>query len=527
MDRYDGFHDFVVARGGALSRTAYLLTGEHHAAEDLVQTALAKAAARWRQIVAHGQPEAYVRRIMINERITWWRRRPARPVAQVPDWAGPDEPRQIVDRITLGQALDTLTPRQRTVVVLRFYEDLSEAETADAMGCSIGTVKSQTHVALGHLRRALPLFAEQAGQYADADAALTTARTRRARRVVTAAALALLPAVLAVAVYALRAPATPPPMLTPSPSVSPEPVGLGIVPTLPSSLPAAGTALPDLPADRGVGRASLVRSQSTADGVVLQIAAESGWYQLRLQSQARYIRLSPDGRWLSWTDRQSSTVLRDLAGATQRRLPGEVRAWSRSGRHVLLANNFPALPFVHTPADGTSREMTLVTGWNESLTVLDDGTLLRGDDDRTITAGSFPLAVTDPATGALRQFTVDVGALMRPGETIGVLNTTPRLYQVHDDVVAVQADTRGAAHGVLFFEFSLRDGAPLRRLDLGERAGRDSSLSFPCLQGETLLWREERALRQSVPGGATDLATLDLGFSDGTVHLPGCLLDIA
>ncbi|GAA1393568.1 SigE family RNA polymerase sigma factor [Catellatospora coxensis] len=140
MDRYDGFHDFVVARGGALSRTAYLLTGEHHAAEDLVQTALARAAARWRQILEQGEPEAYVRRIMINERITWWRRRPARPVAQVPDRPGPDEPHQILDRISLGQALDTLTPRQRTVVVLRFYEDMSEADTAAAMGCSIGTV---------------------------------------------------------------------------------------------------------------------------------------------------------------------------------------------------------------------------------------------------------------------------------------------------------------------------------------------------------------------------------------------------
>ncbi len=526
MDRYDGFHDFVVARGGALSRTAYLLTGEHHAAEDLVQTALAKAAARWRQIVEHGQPEAYVRRIMINERITWWRRRPARPVAQVPERAGPDEPHQIVDRLALGQALDTLTPRQRTVVVLRFYEDLSEAETATAMGCSIGTVKSQTHVALGHLRRALPLFAEQAGQYADADAALTKARTRRARRVVTAAALALLPVVLGITVYALRGPTTPPPPLTPSPSVSPAPVGLGIVPTLPSRLPAAGAALPDLPADRGVGRASLVRSQSTADGVELHIAAESGWYRLRLQPQVRYTRLSPDGRWLSWSDRQSSTVLRDLTGTTQRRLPGEVRAWSRSGRHVLLADNFPALPFVHTPADGTSREMTLVTGWNEPLTVLDDGTLLRTDDDRTLTAQSFPLTVTDPGTGTPRQLTVDVGALLRPGETIRV-NATPRLYQVHDDVIAVQADTRGAAYGVVFIEFSLRDGTPLRRLDIGDRAGPDASLSIPCLQGEAMLWRNERVLRQTVPGGATDLASLDLRFYDGIYHLPGCLLNIA
>src|SRR5690349_17789955 len=113
MNRFDGFHEFVVARGGALSRTAFLLTGEHHAAEDLVQSALAKAAARWRQIMEYGQPEAYIRRIMINEHISWWRRRPARPMAQVPEWSGPDEPRQVVDRVVLGRALDTLAPRQR------------------------------------------------------------------------------------------------------------------------------------------------------------------------------------------------------------------------------------------------------------------------------------------------------------------------------------------------------------------------------------------------------------------------------
>ncbi|MFD0594235.1 SigE family RNA polymerase sigma factor [Catellatospora coxensis] len=163
MDRYDGFHEFVVERGGALSRTAFLLTGEHHAAEDLVQSALAKAATRWRQIMDYGQPEAYIRRTMINEQISWWRRRPARPVAEVPERAGPDEPGRVVERVALGQALATLTPRQRTVVVLRFYEDLSEADTAALMGCSVGTVKSQTHLALGHLRRALPRYAEQAG----------------------------------------------------------------------------------------------------------------------------------------------------------------------------------------------------------------------------------------------------------------------------------------------------------------------------------------------------------------------------
>src|SRR5688572_22464130 len=121
MDRYDGFEEFVVARGGALSRTAFLLTGDHHLAQDLVQSALAKAALRWRQITEHGQPEAYVRRIIVNERISWWRRRPPQPVEWIAERAGPDEPHEIVERLALGQALDTLTPRQRAVLVLRYY----------------------------------------------------------------------------------------------------------------------------------------------------------------------------------------------------------------------------------------------------------------------------------------------------------------------------------------------------------------------------------------------------------------------
>ena len=156
MDRYSGFAEFVGARQMALSRTAYLLTGDHHAAQDLVQAALVKTATHWPRVLAGGDPEAYVRRVMINENISSWRRRVPRPVATVPDRPVADEAGRTESRLAVAAALRQLPPRQRAVVVLRFYEDLSEAETASLLGCSVGTVKSQTHDALVRLRRLVP-----------------------------------------------------------------------------------------------------------------------------------------------------------------------------------------------------------------------------------------------------------------------------------------------------------------------------------------------------------------------------------
>lgn len=156
MDRYEGFAEFVAARQLALSRIAYLLTGDHHAAQDLMQSALVRLAGHWRRIAAGGDPEAYLRRIMVNERNTWWRRRPPEPGPAVPDSAGRDEASDAVARASLAAALRMLPPRQRAVIVLRFYADLTETETARTMGCSVGTVKSQAHVALARLRQLLP-----------------------------------------------------------------------------------------------------------------------------------------------------------------------------------------------------------------------------------------------------------------------------------------------------------------------------------------------------------------------------------
>jgi RNA polymerase sigma-70 factor (sigma-E family) len=170
MDRYEGLREFVVARGAALSRTAYLLTGDHQLAEDLLQHALARTAAHWRRVVAGGNPEGYVRRVMVNERTSRWRRRRyaevGGPAAEEVLAAGPapgarDEAEAAVRRIALRRALAALPPRQRAVIVLRFFEDLPEAKTAELMGCSVGTVKSQTHDALTRLRALAPdLLAE-------------------------------------------------------------------------------------------------------------------------------------------------------------------------------------------------------------------------------------------------------------------------------------------------------------------------------------------------------------------------------
>jgi RNA polymerase sigma-70 factor (sigma-E family) len=149
-----GFVDFVVARGSALHRTAVLLTRQEQAAQDLVQIALAKAWQSWARI--DGNPEAYVRAIMVNEFASGWRRRwrSELPTADLPELprVDDDDGDAVSTRQSLMAALATLPARQRAVVVLRFFHDYTEAATAEAMGTSVGTVKSQTFKALAALR---------------------------------------------------------------------------------------------------------------------------------------------------------------------------------------------------------------------------------------------------------------------------------------------------------------------------------------------------------------------------------------
>ena len=146
------FDEFVMARSTSLLRTAYLLTHDHALAEDLLQTALSKAYFSWGRI--DGNPEPYVRRILVNTYATWWRRRWNGEVAteQLPERAHQDPSAAADSSQDLWTAMERLPRRQRAVVVLRFFEDLTEAQTADQMGCSVGTVKSQLSKALAKLR---------------------------------------------------------------------------------------------------------------------------------------------------------------------------------------------------------------------------------------------------------------------------------------------------------------------------------------------------------------------------------------
>jgi len=158
-----GFDEFVATRSPALLRTAYLLTGDHGLAEDLLQTALAKCWFAWGRI--DGLPEPYVRRALATTYATWWRRRwrGERPTGQLPDRGDPAATSHVEDRDALWRALGALPRRQRAVVVLRYYEDLSEAETASALGISTGTVKSQAAKALAALRRDADLAGTMGG----------------------------------------------------------------------------------------------------------------------------------------------------------------------------------------------------------------------------------------------------------------------------------------------------------------------------------------------------------------------------
>lgn len=147
------FEEFVAGRGQALQRFGYALTGDWALAEDLLQTALARAYPRWSR-VQRDDPEAYVRKIMLNTWSSWWRRRwrGELPTERLPEIASPDTYTEVDSRQALRSALGKLPPRQRAIVVLRYHQDLSEAQVAELLGVSVGTVKSQSARALAALR---------------------------------------------------------------------------------------------------------------------------------------------------------------------------------------------------------------------------------------------------------------------------------------------------------------------------------------------------------------------------------------
>src|SRR4051812_47322319 len=148
MTAYDDFEAFVVARRGALLRTAYLLTGNHQDAEDLVQSTLIKVVPKWGRI--KDRPEPYVRQVLARESVSRWRGRRWREVTTdvVPERTHHDS----LDRFSLLEDLRRLSQRQRAVLVLRYFDDLTEADTAATLGISVGTVKSHVRDALARLR---------------------------------------------------------------------------------------------------------------------------------------------------------------------------------------------------------------------------------------------------------------------------------------------------------------------------------------------------------------------------------------
>ncbi len=148
-----GFEAFVAARSDDLLRFALLLTRDRGHAEDLLQTALVKAYRRWNRIAAD-DPYPYVRKALVTSAASWRRLRTTQEIVSLPahDPAGPDPTDHLADREHMADALATLPPRMRAVLVLRYGEDLSEAATADVLGCSVSTVKSQTARGLARLR---------------------------------------------------------------------------------------------------------------------------------------------------------------------------------------------------------------------------------------------------------------------------------------------------------------------------------------------------------------------------------------
>ncbi|MEW2571518.1 SigE family RNA polymerase sigma factor [Streptomyces sp. NPDC047070] len=154
---HEAFREFVENRSTTLLRTAVLLSGgDRHAAEDLLQNALIKAAGRWHRI---DEPEAYVRQILYRQQVSRWRlkwRRRELTVAEPPERTDADAASATELRILMRGALARLTARQRTVLVLRYFEDLPEADVARILGCSVGTVRSTTHRSLARLRVLAP-----------------------------------------------------------------------------------------------------------------------------------------------------------------------------------------------------------------------------------------------------------------------------------------------------------------------------------------------------------------------------------
>jgi len=153
---------WIESRQHRLLRVAFLMSGDLHRAQDLLQEALIKVADRWPRL-RDGNPDAYVRTILYRDNVSWWRARREVPTPPAYDGSGPYDADASERALVVRAALAELTGKQRAVLVLRYFDDLTEREAAQVLGVSVGTVKSQTSVALGRLRTRAPELAEFLG----------------------------------------------------------------------------------------------------------------------------------------------------------------------------------------------------------------------------------------------------------------------------------------------------------------------------------------------------------------------------
>ena len=169
------FEEFVRSRGHALIRSAYLLTGDQHLAEDLVQSALARTYRVWSRHGIIDGPEAYTRKVMYHLQVSWWRRRRVREnlAATLPDLASVTDP-DVETRLALRAALLLLSDRQRAVIVLRYFDDLTESATAEVLGLTLGAVKTHARRGLERLRELVPDSVEAPDRHRDLESQTTS-----------------------------------------------------------------------------------------------------------------------------------------------------------------------------------------------------------------------------------------------------------------------------------------------------------------------------------------------------------------
>lgn len=341
------FETFVRHRAPSLLRAAYLLTGDQYLAEDLVQVALARTHLAWRRLHDQGNAEAYTRKVMYHQQVSWWRRRRSVDVPMETmsvRATAPDHAADAALKITLRAALQKLSDKQRAVLVLRFFEDRTEAETADYLGVTVGTVKSQTSKALARLRTLAPELAELAGDVRPVDLAERAVRTSgrlRARQAVavSAAVVAAIAAVVSIVLAVLpprdqapdpAVPVSPSASTSAAPPVSPTPS------TRPPAAVLGGSAYWFTPASGGSDRL-----MALVDGQVRELRSLGADEPCVRTS----VRVSPDGATVAWVRGAGEDIMGELVvgattGGSARPLVTNVLCggllWSRDGARLFV-----------------------------------------------------------------------------------------------------------------------------------------------------------------------------------------------